>query len=71
MLRLLGRCAGCHVLNDHNDATTLGDGLLMVHTLDGGPRTLHLPGGGTISVTLPPRSTTVFDAATGAPLLAD
>ncbi len=69
VLRSLGRCAGCHVLNDHDDATTLGDGLLMVHTLNGGPRTLRLPGGRTLSVTLPPRSTTVFDAATCANLL--
>jgi len=69
LLRALGRRAGCHVLNDHDDATTLGDGLLMVHTLHGGPRTLRLPGGKTISVTLPPRSTTVYDAQTGAVLL--
>ena len=69
-LRALGRCAGCHVINDHDDATLLGDGLLMVHTLHGGARQLHLPDGPTIAVNLPPRSTTVFDAATGAPLLA-
>ncbi len=71
VLRTLGRGAGCHVLNDHDDATSLGDGLLLVHTLTGGARTLHLPGGPTITVTLPPRSTTVFDAVTGSPLLAD
>jgi hypothetical protein len=56
-------------MNDHDDATTMGDGLLMVHTLAGGPRTLHLPGGKTLSVTLPPRSTTVFNAQTGETLL--
>jgi hypothetical protein len=69
VLRALGRRAGCHVMNDHDDATTMGDGLLMVHTLAGGPRTLHLPGGKTLSVTLPPRSTTVFNAQTGETLL--
>jgi hypothetical protein len=69
VLRLLGRCAGCHVLNNQDDATTLGDGLLMVHTLEGGPRELRLPGGPTLAVTLPARSTTVFDATTGAVLL--
>ncbi len=69
VLRALGRRAGCHILNDHDDATTLGDGLLMVHTLTGGARTLHLPGGTTLSVTLPARSTTVYDAQTGAVLL--
>lgn len=69
VLRALGKRAGCHVLNDHDDATTLGDGLLMVHTLSGGARTLRLPNGKTLSVTLPARSTTVFDAVTGATLL--
>lgn len=69
VIRALGRRAGCHVMNDHDDATTMGDGLLMVHTLAGGPRTLRLPGGKTLSVTLPPRSTTVFDAQTGVVLL--
>jgi hypothetical protein len=41
----------------------------MVHTLDGGRRELHLPGGQSLTVTLPPRSTTVYDAASGAVLL--
>ena len=69
VLRALGKRAGCHILNDHDDATTLGDGLLMVHTLNGGARTLRLPGGKTLSVTLPARSTTVYDAQTGEVLL--
>jgi hypothetical protein len=69
MLRALGRRAGCHIINDHDDATMLGEGLLMVHTLAGGPRRLHLPGGRIVDVTLPPRSTTVFDAENGAPVL--
>ena len=69
ILRALGRRAGCHVINDHDDATSLGDGLLMIHTLPGGDRQLHLPGGKTLSVTLPARSTTVYDAQTGAVLL--
>jgi hypothetical protein len=69
ILRALGRRAGCHVVNDHDDATMVGDGLLMVHTLTGGPRTLRLPGGKTLTTTLPPRSTTVFDAQTGEELL--
>jgi len=69
VLRALGCRAGCHVLNDQDDATTLGDGLLMVHTVTGGARTLRLPNGKTLSVNLPARSTTVFDAVTGATLL--
>jgi predicted sulfurtransferase len=46
------------------------EGFTHLHTLHGGARQLHLPHGPTIAVNLPPRSTTVFDAATGAPLLA-
>jgi hypothetical protein len=57
------------VVNDHDDATSIGDGLLMVHTLAGGRRRLRLPGGPEVAIDLPPRSTTVLDAATGAVLL--
>jgi len=64
-LRALGRRAGCRVLNDANDANFLGAGLLAVHTIPGGPRTLRLPNGRAIETTLPPRSTVVFDAETG------
>jgi hypothetical protein len=66
ILRALGKRAGCHVINDHDDATTLGDGLLMVHTLNGGARQLRLPNGKEISADLPARSTTVYDAQSGA-----
>ncbi len=69
VIRALGRRAGCHVINDHDDATLMGDGLLMIHTLTGGARTLRLHGGQALSVTLPPRSTTVYDARTGAVVL--
>ena len=69
MLRALARRAGCHIINDHDDATLLGDGLLMIHTLTGGPRTLSLPGGRSVHLALPARSTTVLDAATGLVLL--
>ncbi len=69
IIRALGRRAGCHVINDHNDATTLGDGLLMIHTLPGGPRQIRLPAGPSLMLNLPPRSTTVLDATTGAVLL--
>ncbi|MBA4137074.1 MAG: hypothetical protein C0518_07140 [Opitutus sp.] len=69
IIRTLGRRAGCHIVNDHNDATTLGDGLVMIHTLTGGPREIRLPSGPVVSLTLPPRSTTLLDAETGAVLL--
>ena len=58
ILRAIGHRAGCHIIgNDHNDATMMGDGLIMIHTLTVG-RALRMPHGGTISLTLPPRSTT-------------
>lgn len=63
--RTLGRRAGCHVINDHDDTTLLGQDLLVVHTLEGGSRKLRLPVGGVITADLPPRSTTVFDANDG------
>jgi hypothetical protein len=69
VLRALGRRAGCHVINDHDDATLMGDGLLMIHTLAGGARLLRLPGGKELQVTLPPRSSTVYDAQSGEVLL--
>ena len=47
----------------------LGDGLLVVHTVAGGARELRLPTGAVVRAELPPRSTTVFDAETGARLL--
>jgi len=67
--RAIGRRAGCRVLNEHDDTTLLGHGLLVVHTLPGGERTLRLPGGTSIALTLPPRSTTTLDAETGQLLL--
>ncbi|HUG11441.1 MAG TPA: hypothetical protein VMM36_10525, partial [Opitutaceae bacterium] len=65
VLRALARRAGCHVLNDHNDATLFGDGLLMIHTATGGDRTIRLHSGSAVEITLKPRSTVVLDAETG------
>ncbi|QYM79332.1 beta-galactosidase [Horticoccus luteus] len=67
--RAIGRRAECAVVNEHDDTTLLGDGLLVVHSLAGGERTLRVPGGPTIRTTLPPRSTVVFDAESGEILL--
>ena len=68
--RAIGRRAGCLVVNDADETTLMGNGLLVVHTLAGGPRQLRLPGGGAVNALLPARSTTVFDARTGKTLLA-
>ena len=56
-------------MNEHDETTLLGDGWLVVHTVPGGARTLQVPGGPKIEATLPPRSTVVFDAESGAVLL--
>jgi hypothetical protein len=69
VLRALGRRAGCHVLNDHNDATLFGDGLVMIHTVTGGDRTIRLHSGRTVAIKLEPRSTVVLDAETGDTIL--
>jgi hypothetical protein len=65
VLRALGRRAGCHVINDHNDATLAGDGLIMVHTEAGGDRSIRLHSGRKVALTLAPRSTIVLDSETG------
>ena len=41
----------------------------MIHSLTGGPREVHLPGGRALKLVLPPRSTTVLDATDGRVLL--
>ena len=58
------------MVNERDEPTLLGEGLLIVHTLSGGERNLRLPRGAMIQANLPPRSTTVFDAETGTVLLA-
>ena len=69
VLRALGRRAGCHVINRHNDATLVGDGLVMIHTAKGGERTLRLQSGRERRITLASRSTVVIDAETGDTIL--
>lgn len=49
--------------------TLIGDGLIIPHTIEGGPRHLQWPGGPVIEADLPPCSTTVFDGLTGQRLL--
>jgi len=67
--RAIGRQAGCLIINEHDETTLLGNGLLVVHSLAGGERTLRLPGGATVEINLRPRSTTVIDADTGEAIL--
>lgn len=65
VLRALGRRAGCHVINDHDETTLAGAGLVIVHTLAGGRRRLVSPDGAVIEAELPPGSTVVFDSRSG------
>jgi len=63
--RAIFRQAGCHVYNDKNGFTYANNGLLLLHTKDGGPRTINLRSGKAISLMLPPASTYVLDSQTG------
>lgn len=67
--RSLFKKAGCHVYNESNDFTYVHSGLLMIHTKEGGKRTLHLKNGKDISLELPPFSTWVLDSNSGTILL--
>ena len=68
-LRQLALTAGCHAINSHAETTLIGNGLIIPHTIEGGPRRLQWPGGPVIETELLPRSTTVFDGVTGERLL--
>ncbi|WP_221029754.1 hypothetical protein [Actomonas aquatica] len=69
LVRAIAVTAGCHTYNDVAETTLVGDGLIVVHTIDGGPRRLQWPGGPAIQTELAPRSTTVFCGPTGGRLL--
>ena len=62
--------SGAHLYLPPGDVIHAGGGVVCVHSLDGGPRQLKLRGGKTVTVSLPPRSTTLYDAETGAVLIA-
>jgi hypothetical protein len=70
-LRRTLRESGAHIYSDAGDVLFGGGGLLCVHTLRGGPRTITLASGREVRTTLAPRSTTFFDSVTGATLLPD
>ncbi|MVM33515.1 hypothetical protein GO755_25990 [Spirosoma sp. HMF4905] len=63
--REIFRKAGCHIYNEKNDFTYANSGLLMVHTKDGGTRTIQLKNGKSISIPLTAGSTLLLDAQTG------
>jgi hypothetical protein len=61
--------AGVHIYNTEGDVVHSGLGVLCVHTLEGGKRSIKLNSGSTLDMELPPHSTTFLDAATGEILL--
>ncbi len=69
VMRALALAAGCHPVNSHAETTLVGEGLIVVHTAEGGSRRLQWPGGPVIATELPPRSTVVFDGPSGQRLL--
>jgi hypothetical protein len=69
IMREIFRKAGCHVYTDSGDVLHLGGGILVVHTKEGGERTISLRNGKKIDVTLPAKSTMIMDIETGDILL--
>lgn len=67
--RAIFRAAGCHVYNEANDFTYAHSGLLLLHTKDGGSRTLRLRNGQAVTLNLTRGSTLLLDGQTGAVVL--
>ena len=69
VFRAIYKEAGCHVYNETDDFTFCGTGLLLIHTKDGGNRTIYLKNGKTLHFDLPPKSNLLLDAETGEVIL--
>jgi len=65
VLRDIFKTAGAHVYNNANDALHSGNGILWIHTKDGGPRSIVLRNGKTLELTLAPESTVLIDSSSG------
>ncbi|MFN7650023.1 MAG: hypothetical protein ACK5UT_21205 [Acidobacteriota bacterium] len=63
------RAAGAHIYVDGDRPVHVGGGLLLIHDKDGGAARVHLRNGSKIELTIPPRSSLIFDTKTGARLL--
>jgi hypothetical protein len=58
--------AGAHVYSSETaDVLFSGSGLLWIHTAEGGRRTIRLKNGEKMEITLPPKSTTLYNNQTG------
>jgi hypothetical protein len=67
--RKIFAAAGAHLYIDAGEILHAGAGLVLIHSKDGGPRQLTLRSGKTVPLNLPPKSSWLFDAATGERLL--
>lgn len=69
-LREVAAEAGAHLYTDEEgDIIHAGAGLVLIHSKDGGARKLRFRSGRSVDLTLPAKSSWIFDAATGDRLL--
>jgi hypothetical protein len=71
LIRAILFSAGAHIYQASGDVTYAGNGMLCLHTLAGGPRTIALRSGKVINLTLSPKSTELLDSETGDRLLSE
>ncbi len=69
LLRSLFAACGVHIYNPENDALLAGGGLILLHTEQGGGKTLTLKNGKRVSLQLAPAQTVILDAETGESLI--
>jgi hypothetical protein len=67
--RVIFAAAGAHLYTDTGDIVHAGAGLVLIHTVRGGARILRFRSGRSLEVELAPKSSWIFDAATGERLL--
>lgn len=69
LLGHVARESGAHMYVPPGDVVHAGGGILCLHSPNGGPRQVMLRSGKQLNLTLPSRSTSLYDAASGEPLL--
>jgi hypothetical protein len=65
VIRAILKDSGAHIYDDKNDTIYCGNGMLCIHSGDGGHRKLWLKNGKSIEFELKPGSTKVFDSRSG------
>ncbi|QHT67306.1 hypothetical protein GXP67_12005 [Rhodocytophaga rosea] len=63
--REIFRKAGCHIYNEQNDFTYAHSGLILLHTKEGGERTIKLKNGKLVTLHLEKGVTILLDGLTG------